>query len=90
MGSVLSVYLVGEISGRGGKSSWFQETLNKSRLDQYYWTLAALAAANLVLYVLMSIWYAYNYLRSEDDEALDDGETAELFDDNVQCCCCCA
>ncbi|CAB4284689.1 unnamed protein product [Prunus armeniaca] len=90
MGSVLSVYLVGEISGRGGKPSWFQATLNKSRLDQYYWTLAALAAANLVLYVLISIWYAYNDLRSEDNEAPDYGETAEPFDDNVQCCCCCA
>ncbi|CAB4284686.1 unnamed protein product [Prunus armeniaca] len=69
---------VGEISGRGGKPSWFQATLNKSRLDQYYWTLAALAAANLVLYVLMSIWYAYNDLRSEDDEAPDYGETVEI------------
>ncbi|CAL9002746.1 unnamed protein product, partial [Prunus brigantina] len=41
IGGVLSVYVVGEISGQGGKPSWFQDTLNKSRLDHYYWTMAA-------------------------------------------------
>ncbi|KAI5325821.1 hypothetical protein L3X38_034895 [Prunus dulcis] len=79
IGGVLSVYVVGEISGQGGKPSWFQDTLNKSRLDHYYWTLAALSAVNLVLYVLVSFWYAYKDSRSEDDE------TAEPFDeDHVQ------
>ncbi|CAB4284684.1 unnamed protein product [Prunus armeniaca] len=79
IGGVLSVYVVGEISGQGGKPSWFQDTLNNSRLDQYYWPLAALSAANLVLYILVSIWYAYKDSRSEDDE------TAEPFDeDHVQ------
>ncbi|BFG36360.1 hypothetical protein CerSpe_226340 [Prunus speciosa] len=79
IGGVLSVYVVGEISGQGGKPSWFQDTLNKSRLDHYYWTLAALSSANLVLYVLVSFWYAYKDSRSEDDE------TAEPFDeDHVQ------
>ncbi|XP_050142235.1 protein NRT1/ PTR FAMILY 5.5 [Malus sylvestris] len=73
MGSTLSVYLVGKISGRGGRSSWFQDTLNKSRLDNYYWTLAALAAANLVFYILMSFWYAYNDSKSEEEE--DSGAT---------------
>ena len=36
MGSVLSVYVVGKVSESGGKPSWFQDTLNKSRLDNYY------------------------------------------------------
>ncbi|KAM5559927.1 protein NRT1/ PTR FAMILY 5.5-like [Rosa sericea] len=47
--SVLSVYLVGKM-----KLTWFQETLNRSRLDNYYWTLAALTAANLPFYVSLS------------------------------------
>ncbi|BFG36358.1 hypothetical protein CerSpe_226320 [Prunus speciosa] len=51
---VLSVYAVGEVSARVGGSSWFQFTLNRSRLDNYYWTLAALTAINLVLDLL---WY---------------------------------
>lgn len=54
MCGVLSVYVVGEVSGRGGHRSWFQDTLNTSRLDRYYWVLAALGSANLVLYSLLS------------------------------------
>ncbi|PQP96011.1 protein NRT1/ PTR FAMILY 5.5-like [Prunus yedoensis var. nudiflora] len=50
---VLSVYAVGEVSARVGGSSWFQFTLNRSRLDNYYWTLAALTAINLVLDLLV-------------------------------------
>ncbi|CAB4284681.1 unnamed protein product [Prunus armeniaca] len=50
---VLSVYVVGEISAKVGGTSWFQYTLNKSHLDNYYWALAALSAANLVVYVLL-------------------------------------
>lgn len=56
-------------------------------MDHYYWTLAALSAANLVLYVLVSFWYAYKDSRAEDEEAPDYDETAEPFvDDNVQLC----
>ncbi|CAB4284683.1 unnamed protein product [Prunus armeniaca] len=50
---VSSVYAVGEVSARVGGSSWFQFTLNRSRLDNYYWTLAALTAINLVLDLLV-------------------------------------
>ncbi|XP_021803272.1 protein NRT1/ PTR FAMILY 5.6-like [Prunus avium] len=50
---VLSVYVVGEVSAKVGGTSWFQYTLNKSHLDNYYWALAALTAANLVVYVLL-------------------------------------
>ena len=35
VGSVLSVYVVVKVSGSGGKRSWFRETLDKSRLDNY-------------------------------------------------------
>ncbi|KAM1038172.1 hypothetical protein ACFX2C_032896 [Malus domestica] len=87
MGSTLSVHLVGKISGRGGRSSWFQDTLNKSRLDNYYWTLAALAAANLVFYILMSFWYAYNDSKSEEEE--DSGATGQELEFQVECSCCC-
>ncbi|KAL6223404.1 hypothetical protein ACLB2K_006791 [Fragaria x ananassa] len=49
---VLSVYIVGQI-----QPTWFQSTLNTSRLDNYYWTLAALSAANLVLFPLGILLY---------------------------------
>ncbi|KAL2484775.1 Protein NRT1/PTR FAMILY 5.5 [Abeliophyllum distichum] len=48
VGGVLSVYVVGKISEIGGKN-WFQYTLNRSRLDRYYWTLSALGALNCIV-----------------------------------------
>ncbi|KAK4385208.1 protein NRT1/ PTR FAMILY 5.5 [Sesamum angolense] len=57
MGGVLSVFVVGKLSERGGKLNWFQFNLNRSRLYKYYWTLAALSAASLVFYILMSSCY---------------------------------
>lgn len=52
MGSVLSVYVVGEISQKGGKMNWFQDTLNRSHLDRYYWVLVALSSVNLVVFLV--------------------------------------
>lgn len=57
VGSVLSVYIVGRVSERGGRTNWFQETLNRSRLDNYYWVLAVLSAANFVWYVFAATRY---------------------------------
>lgn len=48
IGSVVSVYVVGKMSERGGKMNWFQHDLNGSRLDMYYWTLDCLMAINLL------------------------------------------
>ncbi|KAJ0640211.1 putative proton-dependent oligopeptide transporter family, MFS transporter superfamily [Helianthus annuus] len=54
MAGVLSVYVVGMVS------DWFQHTLNKSRLDLYYWTLAGLSLINLVIYAIVASYYNYN------------------------------
>ncbi|GMY25463.1 protein nrt1/ ptr family 5.5 [Fagus crenata] len=54
VGSVLSVYVVSKVSERVEGKSWFQDTLNKSRLDNYYWTLTVLSSINLVLYILLA------------------------------------
>ncbi|XP_059459989.1 protein NRT1/ PTR FAMILY 5.5-like isoform X1 [Corylus avellana] len=90
VGSVLSVYVVGKVSERGGKPSWFQDTLNKSRLDKYYWTLAVLSSVNLFLSILVAIWY--NYQQSSIEEIRTPGyqESDMPPNDDVQCCCCCA
>ncbi|KAF8397326.1 hypothetical protein HHK36_016239 [Tetracentron sinense] len=68
MGSALSVYITGKVSERGGRRNWFQDTLNKSRLDNYYWTLAVLSSINLVLYALVAICYAYRESTAEEQE----------------------
>ncbi|KAL8517310.1 hypothetical protein ACS0TY_015519 [Phlomoides rotata] len=48
--SVISVRIVGKISEMGGREGWFQDNLNKSRLDLYYWALAGLSALNLLVF----------------------------------------
>ncbi|KZV14255.1 hypothetical protein F511_44029 [Dorcoceras hygrometricum] len=82
IGSVLSVYVVGKVSERGGKMNWFQKNLNASRIDKYYWTLAWLMAVNLVVYILVALLYRYNegkLRRGQENPDQDDSE--------VECCC---
>ncbi|KAJ0640416.1 putative proton-dependent oligopeptide transporter family, MFS transporter superfamily [Helianthus annuus] len=88
MASVLSVYVVGKISEKNGKPNWFQYTLNKSRLDRYYWVLAALSAVNLIIYVIVA--YFYEYKESPDGGADKDiPEGGDMKDDfhDKNCCC---
>ncbi|XP_042058590.1 protein NRT1/ PTR FAMILY 5.5-like [Salvia splendens] len=49
--SVLSVYIVGKLS------NWFKYTLNRSRLDRYYWLLAGLSAVNLLVFTVVASVY---------------------------------
>ncbi|OIT07718.1 PREDICTED: protein NRT1/ PTR FAMILY 5.5-like isoform X1 [Nicotiana attenuata] len=65
MSNILLVYIVSKVSRRGNKLSWFQDTLNKSRLDKYYWTLSWLLAIAFVLFVVISLWYAYRRSKEE-------------------------
>ncbi|XP_057537957.1 protein NRT1/ PTR FAMILY 5.5-like isoform X2 [Amaranthus tricolor] len=74
MGSAVSVYVVGRISKKISGINWFQSTLNKSRLDNYYWVLAALSAVNLVGFVLLAWFYRY---REPTDEELEEPEFEE-------------
>ncbi|KAF4353348.1 hypothetical protein F8388_015759, partial [Cannabis sativa] len=86
LASVLSVYVVGKASSKGIKPSWFQYTLNKSRLDKYYWLLAILCVVNLVFFILMAIWYARRDSKSEDREAPEVNVEInnEPFEDDAQ------
>jgi peptide/histidine transporter 3/4 len=76
VGSVLSVYVVGKV-----KPSWFQDTLNESHLDNYYWTLTVFSSLNLVLYILVAIWYPYQDYPPESLDSVDQNrvEVRRLF-----------
>lgn len=89
MGSSVSVYIVGNVSQRGGKPSWFQNSLNKSRLDKYYWTLSWLLAINLAVFVVVAVWYIYQNSETDNgnEDAPQNGEVVEPFEDDAQCCC---
>ncbi|CAI9097333.1 OLC1v1033733C3 [Oldenlandia corymbosa var. corymbosa] len=62
IGSIIAINVLGKVTKTGGKQGWFQDTLNHSRLDNYYYFLAGLCAANLVLYYM--VW---KFCRGEDD-----------------------
>lgn len=79
VGSAILVYVVGKISKKNSGESWFQSTLNKSRLDNYYWVLAVLSAVNLVVFVIVAYFYRY---REPGDEELQEPEFEET-DDNL-------
>ncbi|CAN6471564.1 unnamed protein product [Victoria cruziana] len=57
--SSLLITVVDSLTGRGGRKSWFGVDLNSSRLDYFYWLLAALCAVDLGLYVLVARKYVY-------------------------------
>lgn len=73
MCSYLSVYVVGKISERGGKTNWFQFTLNRSRLDRYYWVLAALSSVNLIAFVFVAKCYSYQNPETMNEEGAETG-----------------
>ncbi|KAH6827942.1 hypothetical protein C2S53_013410 [Perilla frutescens var. hirtella] len=74
MCSSLSVYIVGKISERGGRPNWFQHTLNRSRLDRYYWVLACLSSVNLFVFLFVSRRYKYRKWEPvQGDEAPEAG-----------------
>ncbi|XP_047948066.1 protein NRT1/ PTR FAMILY 5.5-like [Salvia hispanica] len=53
MCDVLLVYAAGKVTAEGDEPGWFQFTLNRSHLDRYYWLLAVLSTATLVLYTVV-------------------------------------
>lgn len=89
IGSVVSVFVVGKVSERGGKTNWFQHNLNGSRLDKYYWTLAWLMAINLVIFVVVAMLYRHNESRLNDEEDVEFGGIEEPYDENQESSCCC-
>ncbi|KAK9127921.1 hypothetical protein Syun_016718 [Stephania yunnanensis] len=85
--AVLSVYLVGYISKKGGKPGWFQDTLNMSRLDYYYWTLAVLSSVGLLLFVVLAARYKYVESAEAEEEQPGENDNSECY--QVLCCCGC-
>ncbi|KAJ0102631.1 hypothetical protein Patl1_06469 [Pistacia atlantica] len=61
LGSFLSsflIILVDHITGNGAKS-WIGKDINTSRVDNFYWLLAALNGLNLCVYVYLAKKYTY-------------------------------
>jgi peptide/histidine transporter 3/4 len=56
--SSLLITTIDHVTGRFGKS-WFGKDLNSSRLDYFYWLIAGMTAANLIVYVFLARRYSY-------------------------------
>ncbi|KAK4270380.1 hypothetical protein QN277_023418 [Acacia crassicarpa] len=52
------ITIVDNVTEKSGKS-WFGKDLNSSRLDKFYWLLAALTTVNLFVYVFFARRYTY-------------------------------
>uniref|UniRef100_A0A0D3BR04 Uncharacterized protein n=1 Tax=Brassica oleracea var. oleracea TaxID=109376 RepID=A0A0D3BR04_BRAOL len=68
MSNIALVSVVGRVSG----GNWFQDTIDKSRLDNYYWVLSALSMFNLLLYFSVTNRYTKCYKK--------DGGAQEMID----------
>ncbi|XP_047324288.1 protein NRT1/ PTR FAMILY 5.5-like [Impatiens glandulifera] len=73
IGGTVGVLVVDLISKSGGKGGWFQDSLNESRLDYYYWLLALLGVLNVGFFLFMNracnSWLAQlEEIRNERDE----------------------
>ncbi|KAG1339279.1 protein NRT1/ PTR FAMILY 5.6 [Cocos nucifera] len=57
--SSLLITVVDHLTGEGGRAGWFSKDLNRSRLDLFYWLLAAINAVNLCGYAYQASRYSY-------------------------------
>ncbi|XP_073285944.1 protein NRT1/ PTR FAMILY 5.10-like [Primulina huaijiensis] len=63
IGSFLSGFLISvieNITSRNGQTSWFADNLNRAHFDYFYWLLAGLTAASLIVFIYFSRSYIYN------------------------------
>ncbi|KAF7132228.1 hypothetical protein RHSIM_Rhsim09G0094200 [Rhododendron simsii] len=65
------ITIVDTITEEKGKS-WFGKDLNSSRLDNFYWLLAAITTVNLGVYVVLARRYAYKNVQGRDVVAVAD------------------
>ncbi|CAD5188473.1 unnamed protein product [Musa acuminata subsp. malaccensis] len=63
--SSLLITAVDHLTSKEARGSWFAKDLNKSRLDLYYWLVAAISGVNLFGYVFLASRYSYKRVQTE-------------------------
>ncbi|CAM0902424.1 unnamed protein product [Alopecurus aequalis] len=53
------ISFIDRVTSSGGGDSWFTDNLNRAHLDYFYWLLAGISAAELVLYLWLASSYVY-------------------------------
>ncbi|KAM7464019.1 hypothetical protein LguiA_032140 [Lonicera macranthoides] len=57
------ITIVDRVTEKSGKS-WFGKDLNSSRLDNFYWLLAAITTVNMCFYVVLARRYSYKTVQN--------------------------
>ncbi|XP_025820421.1 protein NRT1/ PTR FAMILY 6.3-like isoform X2 [Panicum hallii] len=61
----------------GDRHPWIADDLNKGRLDNFYWLLAVICFANLLVYLVAARWYKYKAGRPGADGSVNGVEMAD-------------
>ncbi|XP_062192760.1 protein NRT1/ PTR FAMILY 6.3-like [Phragmites australis] len=61
----------------GDRRPWIADDLNQGRLYNFYWLLAALCLANLLVYLVAARWYKYKDGRAGADGSVNGVEMAD-------------
>ncbi|KAJ1390024.1 Proton-dependent oligopeptide transporter family [Sesbania bispinosa] len=64
--SGLLITIVNNVTGKSGKG-WIGKDLNSSRLDKFYWLVAAITTMNLFVFVFFARQYSYKNVQNDDD-----------------------
>lgn len=77
--SSLLVTVVMKISTRDEMPGWIPGNLNKGHLDRFYFLLAVLTTADLVVYIICARWYKYiMFERQQEEDSMLSNEEADL------------
>ncbi|KAJ8467656.1 hypothetical protein OPV22_030208 [Ensete ventricosum] len=74
------VTIVHRVTGESGNGAWLPDDLNKGKLYDFYWLLAALSVVNLVVFVVAARGYVYKEKRTADDSTT---HVAELHEQSL-------
>ncbi|XP_057509895.1 protein NRT1/ PTR FAMILY 7.1-like [Actinidia eriantha] len=75
--SSMLVNMVMGITARGNSPGWIPEDLNDGHMDRFYFLIAALTAADFVIYVYCAMWYKCINVEESKIEPLKDGQAEE-------------
>ncbi|KAK7340547.1 hypothetical protein VNO77_21253 [Canavalia gladiata] len=78
--SSLLVTIVMKISTKGDMPGWIPGNLNNGHLDKFYFLLAALTTADLLLYIIMAKWYKYVKFQGNNQEDNNNNNNIQISD----------
>jgi len=78
------ISVVDNLTERGGGDGWFAKDLNRSRLDCFYWLLAAINVLNLGVYAYLATGYSYKRVQGQGRVGITNTPEREYDDDNVK------